>query len=74
MAKEGYIQVKYSFNGEQIFLEDIPQSQYKTFKEAFFNNEVFVIKYDKGYEHAGPFGNSCNEKYIDMSKVVWIGY
>lgn len=70
MEKE-YIEVIYSFTGDDYVKEVIPAEQYKTFKDAFLNNTVFIIEYDR---KSPTYRSGLNMKMIDMSKVVWIGY
>lgn len=70
MEKE-YIEVSYSFTGDDYVKEVIPAEQYKAFKEAFLNNTVFVFEYDR---KSPTYRSGLNMKMIDMSKVVWIGY
>lgn len=70
MEKE-YIEVTYSFIGDDYIKEVIPVEQYKAFKEAFLNNGVFIFEYDR---KSPTHRSGLNMKMIDMSKVVWIGY
>ena len=68
--------VKYSFDGINFSSDYIPSDQLMTFKDAFLKNEVFIIKRDMNSAVGeSPFlGSACNEKFIDMSKVVVIGF
>jgi hypothetical protein len=70
------ILVKYSFDGVNFSSDFIPADNLKTFKDAFMNNTIFTIKSDTSDPiGASPFlGGPCNEKIIDMSKVVVIGF
>lgn len=68
--------VKYSFDGINFSSDYISSDRLKSFKDAFLNNEVFIIKRDMNSAVGeSPFlGSACNEKFIDMSKVVVIGF
>lgn len=70
MEKE-YIEVTYSFTGEDYIKEVIPADQYKAFKDAFIRNTMFTFEYDRT---SPSYRSGLNRKMIDMSKVVWIGY
>lgn len=69
--KKEYIEVTYSFTGDDYIKDLIPESQYKAFQDAFINNEVFIIEYDR---KSPTFRSGLNRKFIDMSQVKWIGY
>ena len=68
--------VKYSFDGINFSSDYIPSDHLKPFKDAFIKNEVFIIRRDMTSSVGeSPFlGSACNEKFIDMSKVVIIGF
>ena len=70
------ILVKYSFDGINFSSDFIPADNLKSFKDAFMNNAIFIIKSNTSDPIGeSPFlGRPCNEKIIDMSKVVIIGF
>lgn len=71
---EEYIEVTYAFSGDDYIKDIIPKSKWKEFIDAFTNKSIFRIKYSEIPYTTSPFtGGKLNEKYIDMSKVVWIG-
>lgn len=72
---EEYIEVTYAFTGDDYIKDVIPKRQWKEFRDAFENKRIFRINYSEIPYSSSPFnGGRLNEKYIDMSKVVWIGF
>ena len=72
---EEYIEVTYAFTGDDYIKDVIPKRQWKEFREAFENKRIFRINYSEIPYSSSPFNEGrLNEKYIDMSKVVWIGF
>lgn len=69
--KKEYLEVVYSFTGDDYIRDLIPAAHYKAFKDSFLKNEYFIIKYDRTSQ---DYRSGLNEKVIDMSKVKWIGF
>ena len=69
--KKEYLEVVYSFTGDDYIRDLIPAAHYKAFKDSFLKNECFIIKYDRTSQ---DYRSGLNEKVIDMSKVKWIGF
>lgn len=71
---EELLLVKYSFDGKTFIADFIPTNDYAAFKQSFMENSVFYIKKRKPQGESPFIDDCCNEKYIDMSKVVAIGF